>query len=275
MENIGKTQSIVVGVDFSKYSKSAVLQARVLSKKWKVPLTLVHAFEDPIVSEQRFPDIVAHETEYYRKRINRFYQVQNNETVAIKCGRPFEQILKVAGKLRRPLIVVGHRGNRGSFSRVFIGSTAERVAQKSTNPVWIHNGSKSIQPNRVLIPCDLSDRASHTAQFIKKNGFGRTKLDLFHVIVPPTPALDYEAWKISVKEVTRLNTEQVKKYKKKYPTLKMSEAWGNAFDEVERRAKGFDVIALSPREAKSFFQGFGSVTSKIVRASKKPVLVIP
>lgn len=275
MKSSGKIQSILVGVDFSKYSKSAVLQARLLAKTRSLPLTFVYVFDGPISGEQRYQSVVAHHSEYYKKRVNRVYKVQRHEAVVVKYGRTFEQILMLAGKLVGPLIVLGHRGDRGMFSKLFIGSTAERVAQKSTHPVWIHRGKKQIQLNKVLIPCDLSDRAPFTVQFLKKNGFGKTKLELFHAIVPPMVGLDYDSWKASVKEATRLNAEKFKKFKKKYPTLKISEAWGSAFDEVERRSKSFDVIALSPRSTKSFFQGFGSVTSKIVRASRKPVLVIP
>lgn len=275
MKNSLSVQSVLVGVDFSKYSKSAVLQARALAEQWNVPMALVYGFTFPFLDELQYPDIIAFEIESYTKRLQRFYKVQKNEKIIVKCGKPVEQILKASQSLPQPLIVLGHRGSGGMISKFFFGSTAERVAQQSVNPVWIHRDHKSVQFNKVLIPCDLSDRAPYTAQFIKKNGPEKTKLELFHVIEQPMPLLDYEAWKTVVKESNRLNTARLKKFKKQHPDFKVIEEGGNVFDEIENRAKDFNFIALSPRKSKSFLQGFGSVTSKIVRSSQKSVLIIP
>jgi nucleotide-binding universal stress UspA family protein len=270
-----KIKTIVVGVDFSKHSRAVVLQARTLAKKWKVPLVFVHGFEDPFVSEARFGDIIKHIGDHYSKDLHKFYKVEENEKVIVKCGRPFEQILAVSRKFSNSLIVIGHRGNTSFLSSLLLGSTAERVAQRSSSPVWIHRNRSVLASNKILVPCDLSDRAPYTVQFLKKNELGKTKLELFHVIEPPVPVLDYEAWQMMNKEAKRQSLDRLQKFKKTFPTLKIKEGWGETYIEIEKYSKHFDLIAISPRHKKGFWQGFGSITSKIARSSNKSLLIIP
>lgn len=267
-------KTIVVGVDFSRYSKAAVTQARAFAKKWSLPLVFVHGFDDPVIDETRFHSLVVHIKKELEKKARTYYKISPKEKIIVKCGRPFEEVLRTAEKFSKPLIVVGHRGQRGFFSKAFIGSTAERVAQRSKVPVWIHRGPNPVNVRRVLVPCDLSDRASQTTAFVKKS-FATKAVELFHVAQLPVPLMDFDTWNRMKLEAEKENSVKKRRFQKKYPSLKITEAWGVVFDEIEKRARKSDLIAISPRKNKGFFAGFGSVTSKVVRTSKKCVLVIP
>lgn len=275
MGKASQVRSIIVGVDFSKHSKSAVLQARSLAKKWNAPLTFVHGFEDPVVSEVRFGTIIRSLTHYHEKRIAKIYKVSGSEKVVVRCGRPYEIIIKAAGREPHPIIIMGHQGATSRFEKWFLGSTAERVAQKSPYPVWIHRGASVTKMSKALVPCDLTDRAAHTLEFLKKNNLGRQKSELFHAIRYATPVMDLQTWREMSESIEKENRHQLKKFKKMHPSLKVIETHGDVFSCVEKRAKNFDFIALTPRVNKGFFAGFGSVTSSIVRQSQKPILIVP
>lgn len=54
----------------------------------------------------------------------------------IEEGKPFEKILKVADEWEADWIVIGTHGRRG-FSRLLMGSVAEKVIRHSTRPLFV------------------------------------------------------------------------------------------------------------------------------------------
>jgi nucleotide-binding universal stress UspA family protein len=270
-----KIKTIVVGVDFSKASKSALRQARQLAKMWKTPFVVIHVLDNVLINEKRFGRAIKEMTSQYREKIIKHYDLGKNETLVIKSGRPYEQILKTAKEYQNSLVLIANQGQGGIFSKIFLGSTAERVARHASMPIWIHRDSKKVEPKRILVPSDFSDRAGRTKQFLQLNKLGSGKTEFFHVLTPAVPLLDFETWESMNAQIELQNSLNLKKFKKAFPSIAIQEKKGNIFIEIKKRAKHFDLIALSPRKDKGFLKGFGSVTSGILHSGHKPILIIP
>jgi len=269
-----KIDSVLVAVDFSTPSKTAVSRARRFAKKFQAPLYFVHVFYDPFVSETRLPDIIESLRQFHARRVRSFYKLTAREKVFVECGSAAENIMRVAGSLPAPLIVAAHRG-AGGVSATLLGSTAESLVLNSKVPVWIERGRGGRGMRRGLMPTDLHDRAAHTQEVVRGMGLADRQHELFHVVSPPMPVLDYHLWEQVASEIERVNEKALDQFKKQNPGLKVSEKWGDVTAEITRHAKPFDFIAISPRQKKGFFKSFGSVTAKLVRKSPIPLLVIP
>jgi nucleotide-binding universal stress UspA family protein len=149
---------IVVGTDFSEVAEKALDEAVDLAAHVGASITLVHAYEFPAFS---LPDGVVYGTGDMTKAIasaglkglETAVERRKDRGVTIrtvlKLGPPWEEINAVAGAEGADLIVVGTHGRRG-FSRVLIGSVAERTLRIATLPVLvIHGDDSKEQPKAV------------------------------------------------------------------------------------------------------------------------------
>lgn len=277
MKSKNGIKTIIVGVDFSKYSADVALQARAVARSLDVPLVFVHIYADPVVADWRAAEILSQLTNFYRKQVTTRYSVGSNESVVVKYGAAYRQIIAIAKKYPQPIIFVGHRGGRSAVSKFFLGSTAERLALRSPFPVWVHRGHKVKLPKKILVPCDFTKRSKNAIEGAKKiirlNG---VRFELFHVLQPPVPVLDYQYWQVLNTEVHKANKKELTKFKKKFAPIKIVEINSNDVSgEIEKRSKNFDLVAISPNEREGTFSSFGSVTSKVVKSGNTSVLVIP
>jgi nucleotide-binding universal stress UspA family protein len=271
-----KIKTVLVGVDFSRFSKATVKQARAIAKKIKVPLVLVHVFENPLMTKWNDSASKHSLSDVYMKQIKKNYSLEANDKAIVRCGVAFEEILTVAKNTPSPLIVVGSRGKRGAIARFFLGSTAERLALQSSYPLLIHKGQKIVLPKKILIPCDFSSRSKNTIEGSKKLGLKDMSFELYHVLQPPAPILDYPHWQIMFDDIKKINEQELSRFQKKYGPLKVAETNNSdVTGTIEKHSKSFDWIAISPRKHKGIFPSFGSVTSKVVRSGEISVLVIP
>lgn len=264
-------KNLIVGVDFSDYSKIVAVEAHEMSKKMKIPVTFV--FVCPI-------DWAAHEyrkelVEEFTVKMKVMYNLGDADRTIVKFGKTDEEILAVAKKLNDPMIMIGNRGF-SAIERMFLGSTAEKIAQNSPFPVWIHRGTKTVLPKKILVPSDLSSRSDQTVNGVELltkpfNG----KYELYHVWEEPTPLLDYSTWMLVYEQLKKDEEAKLKAFKTKYPMVKTSKTGGDVVNNIQEHSKKFDVIAISPSHTKNSFPFFGSVNAKLVRDGEKPILVCP
>ncbi|MCC6750389.1 MAG: universal stress protein [Deltaproteobacteria bacterium] len=139
---------ILVPVDFSLCSWSALQHAAALARKLAAEVDILHILETPhyIVPEVMvFPPGEAPQTlaEYTRtqvsKEMDRFLQDAPNVgdvpiRVLIERGDPLRKIIELAENNGYDLIVMGTHGRRG-LTHLLLGSVAERVVQRSRCPV--------------------------------------------------------------------------------------------------------------------------------------------
>jgi nucleotide-binding universal stress UspA family protein len=151
MQSVGipkQIKHIVVGTDFSETAERAVDAAVSLAAQVGAVVSLVHAYELPMYS---FPDSVVVSSPDAAKRITtdalaRLEQAVEQRKVSgisiqsvLRMGAPWDELNGVAAEENADIIVVGTHGRRG-FSRVMLGSVAERLVRTAVRPLLVIRG---------------------------------------------------------------------------------------------------------------------------------------
>ncbi len=277
--NLNKShfKTIVVGLDFSPYSKTVLKQAQFLSEKFGARLIVVYALTNYALIAGEMgtfdweDDIIAPA----EKEILKFYKLDSTSVkVIVSLKKAFDAITSAANDNPSPLIVVGHKGSNSIWGRFFIGSTAEQLAIHSRFPVWIHRGSKISTGEKFLIPCDFSERTINSIKEAVSLGKTNAKYSLFHVIEKIFPILDAKVWnQMQSSQKSKLQSN-LKRFEKLYPTFIVKNQSGNPEQLIQKQSSGFDLIVMSPHEREGLFSSLGSVTAKVVRSGKVPVLIV-
>jgi nucleotide-binding universal stress UspA family protein len=101
----------------------------------------------------------------------------------LAVGRPVEQITRHADDANADLLVTGTRGV-GFLRGVVIGSTAERVARRSSRPVLMARQLPHEPYRRILVPVDFSDWSGAAIDLARRLAPQAT-LVLMHAIEMP------------------------------------------------------------------------------------------
>ena len=148
MDDIPKLNYILVGVDGSKYAEAALEKAIELTKKYKVPLNIVHvvdmhrqlySFPTPgarlKLDEKQKASIQSLLNMYEEKA--RSMGIENVSTkILLATTHAGAAIVAEAEKNCPVIVVIGTRGI-GGISRMVMGSVAEYVSKNSPCDVYI------------------------------------------------------------------------------------------------------------------------------------------
>lgn len=137
-------QKILVPIDFSDYSKSALKYAVNFCKNCKADMFLIYVVE-PVIYPPDFsmgqiaiPSVNAEWDERARQELDKLAkeEIPSSVTVKtiIKTGKPFLEIIETAGELDVDLIIIATHGRSG-VEHILFGSTAEKVVRKAPCPV--------------------------------------------------------------------------------------------------------------------------------------------
>jgi nucleotide-binding universal stress UspA family protein len=169
-------RNVLVPMDFSAPSLSAVEFAIPLIKQFAANLHLVHVFahDYPITALVAMP-LVLPELEINKSVHRHLKDIAKKYSIALRRenlhalkGRPFEEICRLARDINIDLIVIATRGNTG-FRHLTLGSTAERVVRYSPCPVLVMRGGDREKAGRgkfsrgalgfrkILVPIDFSE----------------------------------------------------------------------------------------------------------------------
>lgn len=144
-------QPILVPIDFSPGSESALLQAAELAEALQAPLSVLHVVHDLTATPgykalkgakkqlRRMEDIAAEILQEYMQEMQKKYPeiaaLHKAETLLV-VGIPVTRILEAAGKINACMIVMGSQGRTG-LAHVLVGSKAEQVVRLAKMPVMI------------------------------------------------------------------------------------------------------------------------------------------
>lgn len=212
-------------------------------------------------------------------------RVQGNlEKVGVEVGRhirqgdPATEILQLEGKLKPALIAMSTHGRSGP-ARWVMGSTAERVIRRAKQPVLLLNpaalertpADPACPFKKVLVPIDGSDRGAQVL------GIASTVARANHATMVLVHALDpkiaSDETKAEAEALLKLAAERVDPEACEVTTLVSVGAPADVVLE-SAESEGADLIAMTTHGHTGLERWiFGSVTEKVLRASKIPLLV--
>ncbi len=137
-------KKILVPIDFSDYSKSALRYSVNFAKSFNASITLIYVVE-PIIYPPDFSmgqiAIPTVNTEWDERAKEELDKLAKNEIPAevkvktlIKTGKPFVEIIETAKEEDTDLIIIATHGHTG-VEHILFGSTAEKVVRKAPCPV--------------------------------------------------------------------------------------------------------------------------------------------
>lgn len=271
-------QTIIVGVDFSRYSKIVFKQAIQLAEQFNAKLVLAYAdYNEWQVASPEIPYVPQVSLKDLTAEVERFYHIRPSPklSVEVRRGLPETVVLGIAKQYPQPLIIVGSQG-KNAISRYLLGSHAEAIALKSKYPVWVHRGNKIVPFKKVLIPTDFSKSSNKQIDQIKdwKN---KIPLSLRFLYVKPEalPILNYPAYMQVTKEIKNTMKNSLNQFRRRnrgLPVLTLSGM--DPSEKISSVGRKYDVIAMNPHNRSGLFHRFGRVTSKVIRLSNNPILVM-
>ena len=141
---IPNIKKILVPIDFSDYSKSALKYAVNFCNSFNAEMTLIYVVE-PVIYPPDFsmgqiaiPSVNTEWDERAKQELEKLAkeEIPSGLTVntLIKTGKPFIEIIETAGELDIDLIIIATHGRTG-VEHILFGSTAEKVVRKAPCPV--------------------------------------------------------------------------------------------------------------------------------------------
>lgn len=135
---------IMVGVDFSPASRTALAAARALAAESDRALMVAHVIDGQGLAEiarlAEVPEKVLRDRlgRERRERLVELLKSDPDDVGAepfIAWGRPFEVLVRKATDLPASLIVLGNAGHSADLEKALFGSTAEKVLRSAPCPV--------------------------------------------------------------------------------------------------------------------------------------------
>jgi universal stress protein A len=154
-EPMFKLQKILVPVDFSDCSKKALQYAIPFAKQFGAELDLLHVVEPyPAVPELGpLQTETLQDTRGELQDLCRMIGKAVRSRTSVRTGAPHLEIVQAAAELGADLIILSTHGHKG-LTRMFLGSTAEKVVRHAPCPVLIVR-----QTEREFVP-GISDSAA-------------------------------------------------------------------------------------------------------------------
>jgi universal stress protein A len=137
-------RKILVPLDFSERSTKALRYATAFARQFRAEILCLHVIDIPYGAGEA--GFVA-EMETFRKNMLKETRQRMNTLLAretaglasranVRSGAPYDEITKAAQEEDVDLIVIATHGRTG-FSRLFLGSTTERVVRHAHCPVLV------------------------------------------------------------------------------------------------------------------------------------------
>lgn len=154
---------ILVPVDFSTHSETALVYAARLADRMRATMAVLHVVHDPGEAPgyyrsvkgqekllRRLEDVAAELLESFltntAKRYPELSAIKNAKRVLV-TGLPVTRILEVAELAQPEMVVVGSAG-RTAFSRLLLGSKAEQLLRLCPFPITVVRANKKTEQHQ-------------------------------------------------------------------------------------------------------------------------------
>jgi nucleotide-binding universal stress UspA family protein len=293
---------ILLPLDGSQVAEQVLPYARLLAKSLDTPIELVHAVDPEIIATYadpnhgRYVDIVEstlkEEALRYLGQTRASLPDTSKVTCATEFGKPADVIISRSAGEPGTLIVMATHGRSG-LGRWLLGSVAEKVIQMSANPVLLVRAAPKGQPSEplwktIVVPLDGSPIAEqalpHACELARRMDLELMLLRIYTIPVTGFTAEDY--YTPNLEKIFEQAREEAKHYiEEKAAQLtgaglkRVSSIFleGQSANQIIDFAKKMpaSVIAMCTHGRSGLGRlVLGSVTSRVVRHSGDPVLVI-
>lgn len=162
-ENFGELKRIIVPIDFSDNSESALSFAYRFASHLKSVINLVHVYRpnyDEVILQSRSQKISK-----WDERLNSYKEELNNNRIPIKsngtlvttdtiAGFPTEVILEQSDNIDNSIIIMGTTGVTSTMDRV-MGSVSTFIAQNSQAPVLLVPQGSNFKSLDKILYCSM------------------------------------------------------------------------------------------------------------------------
>lgn len=146
---------ILCPLDFSEFSKKALVRARALCKRFDGTLVLAHAVDTRLEYPMLEPGIGVHDF-MHRERDAQAYLDEVAESiedvfteVRVVAGNPYKALVQVMREEEIDMVVMTTHGYRG-LTHVLLGSNAERLVRMAPCPVMTIHPDKEVKKKQNL-----------------------------------------------------------------------------------------------------------------------------
>lgn len=177
MQQTHTAYSYLAASDLSAPSRQAVERAALMARASGASLTAVHVIDHSLMDELRLrlahaPQLIEKLTAQGQQGLDALLQpvIQRFELpirTEVVMGAVLEELLAAAARTQATLIVVGARGE-GYLRRWTLGTTAERLLNRSRVPVLVVKQPVHEEYRRVLIPVDFSPWSTITVGLVRQ-----------------------------------------------------------------------------------------------------------
>jgi nucleotide-binding universal stress UspA family protein len=294
-------RKILVPVDFSEASKTAVNYGLSLAVQFNAKLVLSHIVPSTTALVYTFPTessaFEKEQAEYAKSMLPSLVpEVYHNkvglETI-VKVGEVRSELLGIVADAKIDLVVMGTHG-RPAFERFMLGSLTERMLRKLPVPVLtvshldpareLHSGGP-VPLRHVLYATDLSDSTDVGLKFSIELARGTgARLTVLHVLRALETTYCSEAGFLAP-ELATLRRDTMSRLIHSIPldavqgvNVRPKMVEGDAFREILRVAgeDEADIIVMN-LQGKSLVERalLGSTAERVIRSAQVPVLSIP
>jgi nucleotide-binding universal stress UspA family protein len=282
---------ILLATDGSEDADLAARAAIEVSNRTASELHVVHGWHDvPTPHLRSFvrAQLRQEAEEVLQKQLERIEQAGGTVAEAhLREGRTIDEILDLSEELEVGLLIVGSRG-LGGVKRILLGSISEGIVHHARRPVLVmRGGEKAWPPSRVIIGDDSSEDAREAAQLATSIGkpFGTTALLVR--AYPRLPETDPEGRELDPRMVEdalrreqralELRASEIEEASGIRPRAKIAvgDPAASLIESAEEAAPEKAIIAVGSRGLDAVQRlRLGSVSTKVLRASEGPVLVV-
>jgi nucleotide-binding universal stress UspA family protein len=169
--------TILVATDFSAPSRHAAQRAALLARSSGASITLMHTIGGSALDDLRrwISDDSQAASLIQADALQRLQELADelgrkpgiDVQTHLTTGHAVDEVIKHADKVDADLLVTGTRG-AGFFRGVVIGSTAERIAKRSSHPVLMVRQLPHEPYRRILVPVDFSEGSRNAIELARQ-----------------------------------------------------------------------------------------------------------
>jgi nucleotide-binding universal stress UspA family protein len=282
---------VLLATDGSEDAALAARAAIELSNRTTSELHVVHVWHD--VPTPHFHSFVRAQLrqeaeETLQKQLERIEQTGGTVAEAhLREGRTIDEILDLSEELEVGLLIVGSRG-LGGVGRILLGSVSEGIVHHSRRPVLVMRGGQDAwPPSRVIVGDDASEDAREAGKLAASIGELSGATALLVRAYPRLPETDLEGRELDPRmvedalrreqralEARAADIEDASRIRPR-AQIAVGDPAASLIEAAEEAAPQRALIAVGSRGLDAVQRlRLGSVSTKVLRASRGPVLVV-